>query len=557
MEKHTRMMTVSQTDHSHSPAAATSIPEIPLRWLEHPVWLIVALGIVIVVEILLGLDTPFVHYHDYDSVLLGSHARHFAEFGYARFGLQNVSLIDASGQIFYYSRRPPFVTILLSLLYRMVGATVVSTRLFALFEGLCMLAAFYALIAHVAGRRMAGLSTLIFAIWPGHLSFNARHTTWEALGVALALATMLAYLRWFEERRARWCVLAVAFIVMGAWSAWEYYSAIPIILLHWWRYEPRSLAPRKLVRLIPFVLVPVLMLGLHYVLSTTRPGIGTDYDLSLAQAFRERILGEGNLIRDYLLVAHVFAVQSYYHFGIPAVLLALGGTAASIRVMWRQRRVTSREFWLFGLMIYSVLHFVIVRTVLPGHDFMMMLVMPFMALAAALGAAWLFQFAHRRRWLGAALAIVIAGIGGWSYHQTAVYDSEGFAIPGHMRSLEANLDDVLFIRDLLKPGESALAAFRLSRLPHFYLSPESKFATECVVTLKQLQEALSTSDRHAYYIMHRDQLPQGGIDLDLPPQVYPCEGGDVVDPSVLAYLDQQGYTSYEQGIYRIVVLSQK
>lgn len=543
----------------HNPLNSRSprsiIPDIPFPVLDSRLWLLAAVLLVILAALVLGLNDPFVHYHDYETVLLGAHARHFAEIGYAPLSFQNVDSIGPDGNIMYYSRRVPAVTILLSFIYRIFGATTLVTRIFALIEGILMLVAFYWLVSTLFNRRLAALAVLVFALWPGNLSFNIRHVFWESFGIFLALLTILFYMKWHEARRFGSFIPVVLLVIVGTWTTWEYYPLIPLLVLHWLLYQRQGVKKADYAYPAVLLVIPVLTLAAHMLVSSSLSGVEQAESTGLLVAFQERILGKSNLISEYAFLARVFVVQTFFHFGVAGALLAGGGIACMLHALWRRRIVNEREFWLGGLFVHGIAFFVIVRNILPGHDFLMMMVMPFVSLMTAIGLSWILHKTRSKRLWWIAAGSFVVGLIGWSAYQTNSYNSETyFSLAGHMASLRTNLDDVMFVDNLLETGDEAFTAFRLARYPHFYLSPDSQFAEECVVTLEEFQ-AGQAYDSLDYYVMHTDQIPGAPDDLGLPPQIYPCPGGDVVDPRLVGWLDEQGFASYEQGIYKVYIIN--
>ena len=538
------------------------IPPLPFPWLDSPLWLAVALGLVIIAALLLGINKPFVELYDYETLALGAQARHFEQFGYARFNFQNVQRIYPDGTAEFHSRRLPLTPILLSLVYRLAGPTVVSTRLFALAVGLLLPVLFYLPIRELYGRRYASLATLLFVTWPGHLVFNSHEVFYEAPALAFALALLAAYVHWTRRRTPRHAALVLGVTLIGAWSSWEFYIMIPLVLLHWWLYvrSPDGADGRKWIWAL--VVIPAATIAAQIGLATLNGGTAVHGKTGIISGFTARLLAEDEasrgLIADYIALARLFAVEMYLHFNIPATLLALLALAMLARSALRRRRLTPAGFWVVGLLIYGVLFFVAIRNILSGHDFLMMLMMPFMSLATALGLGWLLAFSRSRKAQIAVLGLSALVLGMTSYRGLRFFNSPDFPTPGYQTYRQQNVDDVLFLDELLKPGEGALAAFRLSLLADFYLSPERQYAEECIVTLEAFLEARASSDVYRYYVMHRQQIEDEAGLLPLPDPIYPCgEGGDAIEPALLDYLAGQGYPTRDQGIYRIVELTDR
>ncbi|MGF1506800.1 MAG: glycosyltransferase family 39 protein [Anaerolineae bacterium] len=515
------------------------LPPLPYPWLESPLWLAAAAALVVFGALVLGLGHPFYYYLDYETVLLAGQARHFAEIGPVALAFQNVTRILADGTIEWYSRRPPGVPLLMSIVYQIAGATVLSTRLFALAEALTLLAATYLFTRQVFGARVAAITALIFAGWPGLLANIARFTFYETLAAAAAVFAAWLYIRWFQQRTPGRFALLAAVTLTGCWLSWEFYFMLPVLGLHWLIFAGAD-RWRQLGWMVGLAALPVLTLGVMFALA------GQVRSSTLTEGFTDRIVGEQSLLADYVLLARVYLTQSVIHFGPPAGILALIALGMAGRAIWQHRAFPPQAFWMVGLGAFGLLFFVVVRNILPGHDFLMVLVMPWMALLAALGIGWV---AH---WARSALvpALGIAAMVGWSVGAAAYLAHPDFAIEGHMASLNDNITDVLFLSEHLDTGEAALAAFRTSRYPDFYLSPVDRYAAVCITDLAAFRAEMARSARYAYFVALRAELdPDWQPEAPRAAQVYPCEP---LDPALLAYLAEAGYPVTLSGDYWIV-----
>lgn len=536
---------------------ANGLLTIPFRRLDRLVWLPVILLLVVGLAVWIGIDRPFVELYDYETVLVSAQARHYAQLGYRAVGFQNVNSVAPDGTIEYYARRLPLSPMLLSLVYRSVGTSIIVTRLFALLTDLGILAVFYFLIASIYDRRIAALATLLFALWPANLVFNARYVLYETMAMGLALLAAGLYVNWYRTRSAKWLLWLCVVVFLGSWSSWEFYFIVPVILLHWWLFGRPTDAPRQGRWLGLLIAIPVAAVTVQSGLSQLNGGTAQNSRLSLLGGIYERIIGGGNLLVDYLDLAHVFAVQVYYHFGVLAVVLSGLGIVMCIYQVWQARQMTSSVFWVAGLLAFGGGFFVAVRKILPGHDFLMMLVMPFMSLVAALGLVWLLSFVQQRGWPVAAMLLLVGGLYGASlYSGLGYFTDPDYGIPGNTAQRIRQFYDTSFLLEELQPGDTALTAFRMSNFPNFYLSPERIYADDCVLTLNGFETIQQAYGDDLYYVMYLEQVGEDQHLDDLsPPVVDSCPGGWVIDVELLRYLEAQAAEVYDKDQFRVVRLN--
>jgi hypothetical protein len=528
-------------------------PRFRLNSLASRWWLVAACLLVIVIALMLGLSHHPVEYYDYMGLQIGTYARYFAQMGAAPFHFQNVENILPDGEIVYYTHRPSLIPLALSLVYRITSDPWTATRAAGLVVTVGMLIAFYAVIAQIADRSVAGLATLIFAVWPANLAQNARLLFWESTATAFALLLLAIYLAWLRKPSPRRLLLLLAVALIGSFTSWEFYPMSAVILVHWAFYARRDPAHRGSVWLV--LVVNILVLISHLLIGLS---IGGTAAASIQEGAIGRLAegrGGGSLLTQYLFLARVFLAQMAVQFGPVGGLLTGIAAVMTIRGIVQTRALAEDSFWLLGLGAYGVAFFVIVRGILPGHDFLMLLVMPVTSLACALGLLWMLQWAKRQTLRPVILVGAVIGLGAWSVYGVSQRMSLDYALPGHALERELAFDDSMFVHTLLQPGERALTSFSLDRFDLFYFGPDRRYVEGCILTLADFETAMTDSIPPHYYVMHLRQLPDQPPDPSLPMLVYSRCHDEPIDSKLLDFLHAEGYPSRDDGIYRVVMLA--
>jgi len=166
-----------------------------------------------------------------------------------------------------------------------------------------------------------------------------------------------------------------------------------VIIVHWWLYARRD--PRRRGPIWLVLVVNILVLASHILIGLS---IGGTAASSIQQGATGRLIegqGGSSLVEQYLFLARAFLAQMAAQFG-PLSGLLVGITAAmGLRGIFKSRKLGENVFWILALGVYGIAFFVIIRGILPGHDFLMLLVMLVTSLMCALGLLWLLQWARQ------------------------------------------------------------------------------------------------------------------------------------------------------------------
>jgi tetratricopeptide (TPR) repeat protein len=276
----------------------------------------------------------------------------------------------------------------------------------------------------------AMFAAALFAIHP----VNVESVAWIAqlktiLSLLLALLSMLLYLR-YEERGKRWrFALAIGLFLLSA-LAKGMTLTLPVVLLAcaWW--QRGRIGRRDLLRVLPFVLIGLLMVGVEVWQQRLAAGGG----VVRSDSFLSRAAVAGCAVWFYLwkLIWPVDLIFVYPRWNIDArnVLSYLPGVLLVIilALAWRQRRSWGRPVVMlmvcYVALLLPALGFVNIYfmeySLVADHWQYAAMIVPcamFAAVAATLGRRWHW---HRPAGYGAAL-VVLAMLATLTWRQSRMY----------------------------------------------------------------------------------------------------------------------------------------
>lgn len=473
-------------------------------------WILVAIALgFMILALVLGIDRPLIEFFDHITAQYATYGLNFIQAGYLRSRFLNIYEILPDDSLTLYVRRPPFVGLILSLSYWLFGVGEWSTRLVGLFFGLGALTACYAIFRQIYGKTIAILGSFFFAFFPGNVAFLGHGVYPESLGFALALILLFLYLAWLKHG-LKW-LLACVFIscVVGILSDWSFIGMPAIILLHWFLFgrKKRPETPPLLLGGMA-LLCGILLVGYLAFITflVNQDGIYTTFPIS--ESINRRLYVSSNPLQDYTQMTRVFVVYTLYHYPLAVLGLGLVGMV--------KRKALDRDqwFWLWGLLIYGIHYFIILRGQLRGHWFLMLLTAPFFALIAARGLAQLLSAVKSIRQQIAALAVValVFGIGStlrvvaFLYPPDTLWESHygGTEYSQETQHMVQAAEDTAA---LTPAGSNILVGFHTGGyLGRFYLNRDHRYHESCITSIEAFEEARSQY-AFDYYIYNPTLLP--------------------------------------------------
>lgn len=277
----------------------------------------------------------------------------------------------------------------------------VMSRMYSVYGGLLMVACAYAISRMVAGRYVAlcaGLLTAVSFTLVQHAHY-IKPGTLSAGWMMLATWACIASLYSQKVRNREWLYI-LGGIATGLAATTRYNAAavglivllVGLILLY--RHRTRRMV---LVIFLSWLAIPtVFLLGSPYVI--------LDFE-NFWKGFTY-IVGQftvtGQNVQNYYLVdswtglGYVLTYTLLFAIGLPATVYMVFGFVGA----WRNRpqqinslKQNSQLLYIFIIGTFVIVYaLVILRTIRPGHsDNLLILVLPYMALLAAMGAGWLME----------------------------------------------------------------------------------------------------------------------------------------------------------------------
>ena len=359
-------------------AMAVPAPTSPLRRNLAILALVLAIAVFVGVA-LFGIDGP---------VQWGHYGYHIGEYTLrARNTLRFHTLIPAQWTgpgvpptSSYYLHHPILAHQFLTAAFFLFGERLWIVRAIPALWGLTTLLALFTLVRRHWGHAPAALAAICFATLPFTAAFSIHYDPGHLAMPGLVVA-LDAWLRYREESRFRWAVLAVAGFAIGGMSEWTPYLAtawfVPIAFLLGWgaveKMRPTMLLLKPSQRLVFFMgLTMVATIGFHFWF-TRRAGVLED----LTGSYGERRSSPG-----WRNTMHTQWQWFSMYFGKPyaVVLIAWAATTLARALALRSR---ARDLIPFTFIAAWATYVAIFQRGLNIHSYRIMPLAVFMPLALA------------------------------------------------------------------------------------------------------------------------------------------------------------------------------
>lgn len=319
------------------------------------------------------LSAPFDHYHENVAACYANWGRNSLRLGLGASGGAPVRAVDpladprAVKPDQLYSHRPPTVSLIVALSFRLFGPCEAAVRGVGVLATLGTLAAFLALSSRLLGPSWGPAAAAIFAFVPG-FAFYGPAIAHQTFGILGALLILLAYLRWKEAPSPKRLAALAATAVLACGLDWPaFYGAGAAGLLHL-----LTSRERRAIALVPpgAALLAFALFIFYLYLLDPRGGVPLRDFLQTGAAHRGRApLGP-------YLAGHLR--EALRGFTIPLLALAvLGCTRLRPRADFSDAAILSTALLGADAFLFPSLSY--------GHFFMNVPWSPFLALASARG----------------------------------------------------------------------------------------------------------------------------------------------------------------------------
>jgi 4-amino-4-deoxy-L-arabinose transferase-like glycosyltransferase len=327
-------------------------------------------------------------------------ARNYLKFGYfaTKFGqVIDYGWTKPEGNFTYRVDHPPLFTLLISLSFRLFGTHEWSVRLIPVLSSLLILLLVFILAREWGGKKTALLASFFLVLTPMH-AYYSRLPAMHFLATFFSLLTFVFYYWWAETGKRSYYLGMYISLVLGALSDWVAYLVVPAILLHYVIYEYRKSRSLRFVFL--FALMPVMLFGIHLGWAYLLQGKGMFkglFDLFLYRTISKgpRGVGSGFTLWDFCINWHTRSIL----FLTPTIwLLSILGSITLVAGLFRKES-SRRNAFVLALFLFGLGHNLLFSNRVFVHDYIMLFhLLPFFAIAAALGAQYIAERVLLNKW---------------------------------------------------------------------------------------------------------------------------------------------------------------
>jgi hypothetical protein len=323
----------------------------------------------------------------------GQIARNYLKFGYLRTKLgqtTNHGWVEPSEPFQYRFDHPPLSPWLISVSFRLFGIHEWSARLVYVLSSLAILLLTFLLTHRLARDRTALLASLLLSLTPMYIYYSKMPDK-HFLATFFSLLTFFFYYCWTETGKGGHYFGMYVSFVLGALSDWVTYFVIPPLLLHYIAYEYRKTRDLKFV--FSFAILPFILFGAHlgwaYLLE------GKEALKGLLDLFLFRSISAGSRHGQLAFTWWDFYAIGYTRFKLfltPTVgLLSTVGSITLATGLFRKGS-SRRNAFVLALFLFGFSHNLLFHNRVFVHDYIMLFhLLPFFAIAAALGAEFIIE----------------------------------------------------------------------------------------------------------------------------------------------------------------------
>lgn len=321
-----------------------------------------------------NLSKPFYGEHDWNGVRYGNIARNYLRYGLfeTKFGQ-----IENSGQVSkeefeYFTHYPPLLPLIVALSYKLFGISEWSTRLVPLLFSSGTIVLIFLIGNKLWNSKIGVIASLIALVTPMALYFG-KTPVHEPLVMFFVLVAFYGYLM-TKEKILFAKYIFISGLILAHLTTWAGYFLLPAIALVTLLKKDFN----NLKAIIPYFLIPLAMFSFHifHIKLSTGSVIGGD----LLEAFFQRssleksIQPEGFNLFSYLGKLKIW-IFTLYSFSLTT--LSIGW------LLFKFGKFDESDWDLLILGIFGITYLVIFPNAAFIHNYLVVYLMPFMALAGA------------------------------------------------------------------------------------------------------------------------------------------------------------------------------
>lgn len=327
----------------------------------------------------LNLNKEFVGHHDFNSVYFSQIARNLISYSplYTKFGqILGYGNLDPKNFNYYVDNIPLYPWIL-SVFFLFFKVGVWQARIVTIIAALFSAIYVYKIGLFIFNKLTAYLGVLFFALSAMMIYFSSIVFP-DQLAMAFVLGAFYYYLKWLKEDQSKDYYLLILFLVLSQLTLWSSYFLSPAISLHYFVTHHYKFSKKLIFLLLSSFLVFFVFLMHNFVLT------GHLIPQALLNAFLFRLhLFPGDSVKFSmsLFIWREISLVSAYYSKITIILVAGWFSLFLYKLIKKQK--TYNFFLLLPLFFWGISYPLIFSQGAYIHDYFLLYVSPFVAIAAA------------------------------------------------------------------------------------------------------------------------------------------------------------------------------
>ena len=435
-----------------------------MKWLRDNIWLF-PLAFINVAVRAYGIADPWLRGHrGFSGALSGIVARNYLRFGYLQTRLAPVWLSGPASPnelaSHYHLRHPSLRYLVISALYRAFGVSEWVASLMPILSSLGTALVLYFLVKRIWGKWTAVLAVAFLSIVPID-AYYGNMASHESMAMFFALLGLLLYHKWLEKPARGLLIGMLAALGLGAWAGYAGFYMIGAIGLHYLLIRPWQWSTIRFTLGLGFYAVGLFGAWVFYaawLLGSAKTFLA-GWDLRTGSNDSAQFTYGAWYVLEYMRTRDFFTPTLRF--------LGVVWGAFFVRDTLRRRNWLNHSY-LAVLLLFGLPQVVVFRQGAWVHEYWLMFLTPFFAVAAAATIAQI-----GREWLGGRkVLITVLVLIVWAFYApAAVGQIQAFYQPRD--AAEIRLAQELNARTTLNEG--VLLGFEVLQ-PHFdyYLDRRSE-----------------------------------------------------------------------------------
>lgn len=349
---------------------------------------IILIPVILAIAVLsIGINKPFIGHHDFVAVFNSNIAMNYLKFGPLALKLGQVSnLIDNVKDISsFYTHYLPLFPLLLALLFHLFGQNEVVARIIPIFFSVVSVVSLYLIVQKLWDFKVAFLASIFFILNPMYIYFG-KVVGIEPVIISLLLTSFYFYIRWCDDKKKKDFIICLILAFLGGLFGWQMNYLVGVIFVY-------SVLTKNLERNFFYILLVLiftfLLQFIHAFILT-----GSFIDKDLVNSFKSRVI-DSNISfggKDFNYLSYIKQEISYLQIYYTRILIVLSGVylLANIRSKFNKQKAV-----VLSLLVLALGHPIIFSRYVFIHDYLNIYMLPFFALAGALGLVTILKWLQK------------------------------------------------------------------------------------------------------------------------------------------------------------------